>query len=59
MDEVLMLKGTVGLCHACGDDRILLPVDDDCFEFCCTDCDAAVVLIQFACADLSDVRVAG
>ena len=54
-----MLKGTVALCHACGDDRILLPVDDDCFEFCCTDCDSAVVLVQLSCADLSDVRLAG
>ena len=22
-----MLKGTVGLCHSCGDERILLPVE--------------------------------
>lgn len=54
-----MLRGTVGFCHECGDERILLPVDDDCFEFCCTDCDAAVVLVQFSCAQLEDVRRAG
>ena len=54
-----MLKGTVALCHACGDDRILLPVDDDCYEFCCTDCDTAVVLVQLSCEELSDLRLAG
>jgi hypothetical protein len=59
MDEVLMLRGTVGLCDACGDERILLPVDDDCFEFCCTDCDSAVILVQLSCADLADVQLAG
>ena len=54
-----MLRGTVGFCHGCGDERILLPVDDDCFEFCCTDCDEPVVLVQFSCAQLEDVRRAG
>jgi hypothetical protein len=59
MDEVLMLRGTVALCHTCGDERILLPVDDDGYEFCCTDCDAAVVLVQLTGADLPGVRLAG
>jgi hypothetical protein len=44
MDEVLMLRGLVGPCPDCRDERILLPVDDAGFELCCTDCDAAVVL---------------
>ena len=48
MDEVLMLRGLVGLCPDCQDERILLPVDDAGFELCCTDCDAAVVLPQEA-----------
>ena len=46
MDEVLMLKGLVGPCPDCRDERILLPVDDAGFELCCTDCDAAVVLVE-------------
>jgi hypothetical protein len=59
MDEVLMLRGTVGLCHACGDERILLPVDDDGFELCCTDCDTAVVLVQLSWAHEAGARLAG
>jgi hypothetical protein len=46
MDEVLMLRGVTGRCPDCVDERILLPVDDDGFEFCCTDCDAAVLLVE-------------
>ena len=46
MDEVLMLRGLVGPCPDCRDERILLPVDDSGFELCCTDCDAAVVLVE-------------
>jgi hypothetical protein len=46
MDEVLMLRGLVGLCPDCRDERILLPVDDSGFELCCTDCDAAVLLVE-------------
>jgi hypothetical protein len=39
--EVLMLRGTVGRCPDCGDDRLLLPTDG--FDgYCCTSCDAAV-----------------
>jgi hypothetical protein len=47
MDEVLMLRGTTGLCPDCGDERVLLPIDEDGFELCCTDCDAAVVTWQW------------
>ena len=36
-----MLFGVTGLCADCGDERILVPVDDS-GDFCCTDCDAAV-----------------
>jgi uncharacterized protein (DUF983 family) len=43
-DHVLMLRGTVALCPDCGDERVLLPVDGT--EFCCTDCDAAVLLLD-------------
>ncbi|HET6560273.1 MAG TPA: hypothetical protein VFG72_00210 [Marmoricola sp.] len=46
MDEVLMLRGVVGPCPDCRDERILLPVDDAGFELCCTDCDAAVALVE-------------
>ncbi len=41
-----MLRGIAGHCPDCGDERILLPVDDDEFEFCCSDCDAAVLLVE-------------
>ena len=41
-----MLRATVGLCPDCLEERILLPVDDSGFELCCTDCDAAVVLVD-------------
>jgi hypothetical protein len=41
-----MLRGLVGPCPDCRDERILLPVDDAGFELCCTDCDAAVVLVE-------------
>ena len=54
-----MLWGTVGLCHTCGDERILLPVDDDGYEFCCTDCDSAVLLVQLTSIELSEIRLAG
>jgi len=48
MDEMLMLRGIAGRCPDCGDERILLPIDDDDFEFCCTDCNAAVMLLELA-----------
>lgn len=54
-----MLRGVVGLCHECGDERILLPVDDDCFVFCCSDCDTAVVLVDYPCAEALTARLAG
>lgn len=58
MDEVLMLSGVTGLCPDCGDERILLPTDDE-FAYCCTDCDAAVLLLELVTPlDLND-RLAG
>lgn len=54
-----MLRGTVGLCHGCGEDRILLPVDEDGFEFCCTDCDEAVLLVQLTWPGVGAERLAG
>jgi hypothetical protein len=59
--DVLMLTGTVAQCPDCGDERILVPVDladaiDGAEEasgafghgatFCCTTCDAAVVVLD-------------
>jgi len=46
MEEILMLRGVAGRCPDCGDERILMPADDDGFDLCCTDCDAAVLLIE-------------
>lgn len=57
--DVLMLTGTVAQCPDCGDERILVPVDfadgvddldgpdgGDTAAFCCTTCDAAVVVLD-------------
>ena len=41
-----MLRGVVARCPDCADERIMLPVDDDGFEVCCSDCDAAVLLVE-------------
>jgi ribosomal protein S27E len=38
----LMLHGVTAVCPDCGDERILLEVAEA--EFCCTSCDAAVLL---------------
>ncbi len=38
-----MLRGLTGECPDCGDERFLLPVDDDELEWCCVDCGAAFV----------------
>jgi hypothetical protein len=56
MDDLLMRWGTQGYCPDCADDRILLPADEDGFEFCCTDCDAAVLLIDVVLAPVDSVR---
>ncbi len=42
-----MLGGTVAACADCGDERLFVPVDepDAAGEFCCTTCDAAVLLL--------------
>ncbi len=51
-----MRWGVRGFCPDCGDDRILLPVDGAAFEFCCTDCDAAVLLLDFVCTPVDRVH---
>jgi hypothetical protein len=57
MDEVLMLRGLVGPCPDCRDERILLPVDDSGFELCCTTCDAAVLLVETTGPTATTVRL--
>ena len=42
--ERLMLGQTLGTCPDCGDERILLVVDDS--EHCCTSCDGAVFVLD-------------
>lgn len=54
--EVLMRRGTLALCPDCGDERLMVPVEDDpaglrAPEFCCTGCDAAVLLLGLLEAD--------
>jgi hypothetical protein len=48
MDEVLMRFGVVGFCADCSGDRLLVPADDDGYDLCCTDCDAAVSTIHLS-----------
>jgi hypothetical protein len=55
MDEVLMLRGVAGRCPDCDDERILLPVDDGGLAFCCTDCDAAVLVVDVLVSAASPV----
>ena len=46
--DLLMLRGVVRPCPDCANDRIFVPVADDCdrdaCEFCCTSCGAAVLI---------------
>ena len=51
-----MRWGTRGWCPDCAGDRILLPADEDAFEFCCTDCDAAVLLLEVVCTPVDTLR---
>jgi len=39
-----MLSGIAAECPDCGDERILVEVAES--EFCCTTCDAAVLLVD-------------
>ncbi len=39
-----MRTGTTGWCPDCADERILVAVEDG-LDYCCTDCDAAVLLL--------------
>lgn len=41
-----MLHAVSGLCPDCGDERILLPADDDGSAYCCSSCDCAVWLVE-------------
>jgi hypothetical protein len=45
MDELLMRTGITGWCPDCADERILVAVEDGA-DYCCTDCDAAVLLLD-------------
>jgi hypothetical protein len=45
MDELLMRTGRTGWCPDCADERILVAVEDG-PDYCCTDCDAAVLLLD-------------
>ena len=40
-----MRTGTAGWCPDCADERILVAVEDG-LDYCCTDCDAAVLLFD-------------
>ena len=40
-----MRTGTTGWCPDCADERILVAVEDG-WDYCCTDCDAAVLLMD-------------
>ncbi len=40
-----MRTGTTGWCPDCVDERILVAVEDG-PDYCCTDCDAAVLLLD-------------
>jgi uncharacterized protein (DUF983 family) len=44
--ENLMLSGVAATCPDCGDERILVEVEE--LDFCCTTCDAAVLLSRAA-----------
>lgn len=46
-----MLHGVSGLCPDCGDERILLPADEDGSAYCCTTCDCAVWLVELRGAE--------
>jgi hypothetical protein len=60
MDEVLMLFGVTGFCPDCGDERLLVPGEEDGFDYCCTDCDGAVLLLELCTPpQQSQVRRAG
>ena len=59
MDEILMLFGEVHHCRDCGADTLFVPVPDDTgdrvgelVEWCCTACDAAVVLGSLSAGSL-------
>jgi hypothetical protein len=42
--DALMLSGTTAMCPECGEEQVLVAVEADCY--CCTTCDAAVLLFE-------------
>lgn len=56
MDQILMLTGVTGACPDCADERILVAVDEHGSEFCCTDCDAAVLLLEVVATSFPELR---
>ncbi|CAA9356865.1 MAG: hypothetical protein AVDCRST_MAG72-1866 [uncultured Nocardioidaceae bacterium] len=42
--DFLMLRAVAALCPDCTDERVFVPVDSD--SYCCTTCDAAVLLLD-------------
>lgn len=42
--DILMLRGIVALCPDCSDERVFVPVDSA--AYCCTSCDAAVLMLE-------------
>ena len=53
-----MRWGIQGFCPDCADDRILLPAGETAFEYCCTDCDAAVLCLDLVCTQVDSLRKA-
>lgn len=60
--DLLMLSGVVRPCPDCADERIFVPVLEDCdrdaCEFCCTSCGAAVLIDPVLEAAVTVRRVA-
>lgn len=42
----LLMRGTLARCPDCSEERLLVPVDGARDEYCCTGCDAGVVLLD-------------
>jgi hypothetical protein len=46
-DVMLMLSGVSHPCPDCSDDRVFVPADDEApGAYCCTDCGAALLLLD-------------
>ena len=56
-----MLSGVSRRCPDCADDRVFMPADDSDAPgaYCCTDCDAALLIeVELADGDARVIRVA-